>query len=67
MLYPSRVVLKCFISQMNDALMKCLHPLMNYPQLLVLGIIFAVKRKERCIENENKIRTFTLTLKTFKK
>ena len=52
---------------MNDALMKCLHPLMNYPQLLVLGIIFAVKRKERCIENENKIRTFTMTLKTFKK
>ena len=31
---------------MNHTFMKCPHPLMNYPQLLVLGIIFAGKEKE---------------------
>ena len=51
----SRVVL---IPQMNHLFMKCPHPLMKYPQLLMPGILFIVNCQECFIINKNKTRTF---------
>ena len=40
-LYYSRVVLEYYISPVNHLFMKCPHPIMKYPKLLMSEVIFA--------------------------